>query len=166
MWSSNHFSTSSCFPSFSGPDFLGSMFFRVQVFQGPCFSGSKFFRFPVFSGSRFFMVRVQVLEGARSKDYLEISASVSQHRYFFLTNFFLKKYNIYVQYTSIFFHLVSSYMVLPSICSNYSLLNGYLLIRSEAPIGALEKSYLNFRKHLSISVLTKQLLQKLLETFL
>ena len=91
MWSSNHFSTSSCFPSFSGPDFLGSMFFRVQVFQGPCFSGSKFFRFPVFSGSRFFMVRVQVLEGARSKDYLEISASVSQHRYFFLTNFFFEK---------------------------------------------------------------------------
>ena len=35
MWSSNHFSISSCFPCFSG-----SRFFRVQVFQGPCFSWS------------------------------------------------------------------------------------------------------------------------------
>ena len=35
MWSSNHFSISSCFPCFSG-----SRFFRVQVFQGPGFSGS------------------------------------------------------------------------------------------------------------------------------
>ena len=33
MWSSNHFSISSCFPCFSG-----SRFFRVHVFQGP---GSK-----------------------------------------------------------------------------------------------------------------------------
>ena len=30
MWSSNHFSTSSCFPHFSG-----SRFFRVQIFHGP-----------------------------------------------------------------------------------------------------------------------------------
>ena len=30
MWSSNHFSISSCFACFSGP-----RFFRVQVFQGP-----------------------------------------------------------------------------------------------------------------------------------
>ena len=37
MWSPNHFSTSSCFPRFSG-----SRFFRVQVFQGPGFSGSGF----------------------------------------------------------------------------------------------------------------------------
>ena len=35
MWSSNHFSTSSRFPRFSG-----SRFFRVQVFQCPGFSGS------------------------------------------------------------------------------------------------------------------------------
>ena len=42
MWSSNHFSTSSCFPHFSG-----SRFFRVQIFHGP-----------------FFRVRVQVLEVA------------------------------------------------------------------------------------------------------
>ena len=35
MWSSNHFSISSCLPCFSG-----SRFFRVQVFQGPDFSGS------------------------------------------------------------------------------------------------------------------------------
>ena len=35
MWSSNHFSTSSCFPCFSG-----SRFFRVKYFQGPDFSGS------------------------------------------------------------------------------------------------------------------------------
>ena len=35
MWSSNHFSTSSCFLRF-----LGSRLFRAQVFQGPGFSGS------------------------------------------------------------------------------------------------------------------------------
>ena len=35
IWSSNHFSISSCFPCFSEP-----RFFRVQVFQGPCFSWS------------------------------------------------------------------------------------------------------------------------------
>ena len=34
MWSSNYFSTSSCFPCFSG-----STFFRVKYFQGPDFSG-------------------------------------------------------------------------------------------------------------------------------
>ena len=65
MWSSDHFSTSSRFPRFSG-----SRFFRVQVFQGLGFSGSRFFRVQVFqcpgfsrSGSR---VRVQVLEVARN----------------------------------------------------------------------------------------------------
>ena len=36
IWSSNHFSISSCFPCFSG-----SRFFRIQVFQGPGFSGSR-----------------------------------------------------------------------------------------------------------------------------
>ena len=50
MWFSNHFSTSSCLPHFSG-----SRFFRVQVFQGPGFPGSW---------SRFFRVRVQVLKVA------------------------------------------------------------------------------------------------------
>ena len=66
MWSSNHFSISSCFPCFSG-----SRFFRVQVFQGPGpgsgsrvqspgpGSGSKV-QGPEF-GSR---VRIQVLEVA------------------------------------------------------------------------------------------------------
>ena len=58
MWSSNHFSTSSCFLRF-----LGSRIFRVQVFQGPGFSGSRFFMVqvfhgPGFSGSRFFRVRI------------------------------------------------------------------------------------------------------------
>ena len=54
MWSLNHFSTSSCFPRFSG-----FRFFRVQIFQGPGFSGSRFFWVQVFqgpgprSGSRF-----------------------------------------------------------------------------------------------------------------
>ena len=61
MWSSNHFSTSSSFPRFSG-----SRFFKVQVFQSSGFSGSRFFRLqvflsPGFSGSRFFTVRVQGL---------------------------------------------------------------------------------------------------------
>ena len=42
MWSSNHFSTSSGFPRFSG-----SRFFRAQVFQGPGFLGSRFFRIRV-----------------------------------------------------------------------------------------------------------------------
>ena len=63
MWSSNHFSTSSCFPRFSG-----SRFFRVQVFQGLGFSGSRFFRVQVFLGPGFsrsgYRVRVQVLEVA------------------------------------------------------------------------------------------------------
>ena len=31
----NHFSMSSCFPCFQGPDSSGSRFFSVQVFQGP-----------------------------------------------------------------------------------------------------------------------------------
>ena len=50
MWSSNHCSTSSCFPRFSG-----SRFFRVQVFQGPGFLGSRSrvrVHDPGFSGSR------------------------------------------------------------------------------------------------------------------
>ena len=60
MWSSNHFSTSSRFPRFSG-----SRFFTVQVLQDPGFSGSSFFRIqvfqdPGFSGSRFFRVRSRV----------------------------------------------------------------------------------------------------------
>ena len=58
VWSSNHFSTSSCFS--------GSRFFSVQVFQGPGLSGFKFlwvqvFAGPGFSGSRFF--KVQVFQG-------------------------------------------------------------------------------------------------------
>ena len=62
MWSSNHFSISSCFPRFSA-----SKIFRVQVFQdvivlinfqGLGFSGSRFFRLQAQSpdpelGSRF-----------------------------------------------------------------------------------------------------------------
>ena len=49
---------------FSGPDFLGSRFFRVQVFQSLDFSGSRFLWFQVFqatcfSGSRFLKLRVQ-----------------------------------------------------------------------------------------------------------
>ena len=63
MWSSNHFSTSSRFPRFTG-----SRFFRVQVFQGPGFSRSRFswvqvFHGPGFSGSGS-RVWVQVLEVA------------------------------------------------------------------------------------------------------
>ena len=46
-------------------------------------------------------------------------------------------------------------MALPSLCFNYSLLYDYLLIRPEAAIGALEKGCFNFKKHLSISVLTE-----------
>ena len=48
MWSSNHFSTSSCFPRFSG-----SRFFGVQVFQGLGSSGSRFFMVQVFLGPGF-----------------------------------------------------------------------------------------------------------------
>ena len=51
MWSSNHFSTSSCFLSF-----LGFTIFRVQVFQFPDFPGSR-------SG-----IRVQVLEVTYDRD--------------------------------------------------------------------------------------------------
>ena len=64
MWSSNHFSTSSCFlcsrvQAFQGPGFSGSRVFKVQVFQGPSFSRSRFFRVQFLqgpgpgSGSRF-----------------------------------------------------------------------------------------------------------------
>ena len=60
MWTSNHFSTFSCFPPFSR-----SRFFMAQVFQGLGFSGSRFLRVqvlgPSFSGSGS-RVRVQVLE--------------------------------------------------------------------------------------------------------
>ena len=68
MWSSNHFSISSCFPCFSG-----SRFFRVQVFQGPG-SGSRVQGSGPGSRSRVWVqgpgpgsesrVRVQVLEVA------------------------------------------------------------------------------------------------------
>ena len=51
MWSSNHYSTSSCFPRFSGPRFSS-----FPVFQGPGFPGFRFFN-----------VRVQVLEVAKLK---------------------------------------------------------------------------------------------------
>ena len=44
MRSSNHCSTSSCFPRFQGPGFSRSRFFWVQVFQGTDFSGSRLFR--------------------------------------------------------------------------------------------------------------------------
>ena len=69
MWSSNHFSISSCFPCFSE-----SRFFRVQVFQGPGFSrcGSRV-RVQVqdpWSGSR---VRVQLLEVAIPPAYYRLS---------------------------------------------------------------------------------------------
>ena len=58
MWSSNHFSTSSCVFStflkvqlFLGPAFSGSSFFRVQVFQAPGpGSGYRFRSSPLFSG--------------------------------------------------------------------------------------------------------------------
>ena len=42
MWFSNHCSTSSCLPRFSG-----SRFFLVQVFQSPGFSGSRFQKQPL-----------------------------------------------------------------------------------------------------------------------
>ena len=45
MWSSNHFSISSCFHVFQGPGFLRSRFFRVQNFQCP-----GFFRVQLFQG--------------------------------------------------------------------------------------------------------------------
>ena len=64
--SSDHFSTSSCFPGFLWSRFFGVQCFRVPVFQDPGFSGSRFFRVqvfqgPGFSGSKFF--RVQVFQG-------------------------------------------------------------------------------------------------------
>ena len=57
------------FHAFQDAGFLGSRFFKVQVFLGPGFSGSRFFRFQVFqgsdfSGSKFF--RVQVFQGSSS----------------------------------------------------------------------------------------------------
>ena len=52
MWSSNHFLHPTVSHIFQGPGFLGSRFFKVQVFQGQGFSGS---------GSK---IGVQVLEVA------------------------------------------------------------------------------------------------------
>ena len=58
MWSSNHFSMSSCFACFSG-----SRFFRVQVFPGPGFRSSHEIRLEQ-QGTRFFrrMIFVQKQE--------------------------------------------------------------------------------------------------------
>ena len=58
MQSSNHFSTSSCFPRFLWSRFSGSRFFRVQYFRLQVFQGPGF-QSPSFSGSSFFRFRVQ-----------------------------------------------------------------------------------------------------------
>ena len=71
MQSSNHCSTSSCFPRFLWSRFFRVQYFKVQVFQTPDFCGSRFFRVQVFQSSRFSgsgsKVRVQVLEVAGKK---------------------------------------------------------------------------------------------------
>ena len=71
MQSSNHCSTSSCFPRFLWSRFFRVQYFKVQVFQTPNFCGSRFFRVQVFQSSRFSgsgsKVRVQVLEVAGKK---------------------------------------------------------------------------------------------------
>ena len=71
MQSSNHCSTTSCFPRFLWSRFFRVQYFKVQVFQTPDFCGSRFFRVQVFQSSRFSgsgsKVRVQVLEVAGKK---------------------------------------------------------------------------------------------------
>ena len=91
------------------------------------------------------------------RGYFEISASASQHEHrhckkssFFFKNFFLK-----IEYICSFLSLV---MVSVQLCYKYDL----LFIHSKASIGVLEKGYLNFRNHLSVGVLKKQLLRKFL----
>ena len=55
-------------------------------------------------------------------------------------------------------------MVSVPLCYKYLFLYNFLFIHSKAFIGVLEKDYLNIWKHAPISVLKKQLLQKLLHT--
>ena len=69
MWSSNHFSTSSCFLHFSM-----SNLFRVQVFQGPGSSGS---------GSR---VRVQVLEVAMQRSSVKNFNEIFRYSFLIIQN--------------------------------------------------------------------------------
>ena len=76
--------------------------------------------------------------------------------YFCLQNFFLK-----IEYLCYYLCLV---MVSVPLCYKYLFLYDFLFIYSKASIGVLEKGYLNIRRHLSIGVLRKQLLRKLLHT--
>ena len=149
MWSSNHFSTPSRFPRFSGsrflrvhvflgPGFLGSRFFRVQVFQGPSFSKSRFFRVqvflgPGFSGSRIF--KVQVLEVAllfEEKRILKINVYVMNlkaARYWTLQ--FINIYMIFIK--------VNSFYLSNSLGARDGLLNPFFTKGLTASVCKLDK---------------------------
>ena len=83
-------------------------------------------------------------------------ASALQKIYFCLRNFFLK-----MEYLCFFLCL---FMVSVPLSYKYLFLYDFLFIHLKASIGALEKCYLNIRKHPSIGVLEKQLLRKFLHT--
>ena len=76
---------------------------------------------------------------------------------FLSSEFFLKK----IEYLCYFLCLV---VVSVHLCYKYLFLYDFLFIHSKASTGALEKGYLNIRKHPSIGVLKKQPLRKFLHT--
>ena len=75
--------------------------------------------------------------------------------YMAFSSFYMVLPQLDMAFSSLYMVLPPLYMAFPSLGSNYSLLYDYLLIRPEAPISALEKGCLNFRKHLSIGVFIK-----------
>ena len=90
------------------PCFLGSRFFRVQVFQLPGFSGSKFLRGQVFQGPDFLgfrFLRVQVFLGPGfSGCGSRIRVQVLEKAGFF---FWRKYYSEF--FTDVFFYLQNFY---------------------------------------------------------
>ena len=72
--------------------------------------------------------------------------------YMAFSSFYMVLHQLDMAFSSLYMVLSPLYMAFPSLGSNCSLLYDYLLIRPEAPISALEKGCLNFRKHLSIGV--------------
>ena len=113
LWSSNHFSTLSCFPRFSG-----SRFFRVQVFQDTYLSGSRF--------SRSWFIRVQVI----------LSPGFFRSRFFRVLVFQSPGFS-----GSWFFRVWGQVLeVALLICYNYSFLCNFVLI-FRCPLGTLKKDF-------------------------
>ena len=79
--------------AFQVPGFLGSRFFKDQVFLGPSFQG------PGFSESRFFRVRVQVVEVAVKSNPLDFIRELWLNYktfYLFITKELIDYYNLVI----------------------------------------------------------------------